>query len=176
MNSYRLGMLAVLALAIASAPAVGQDAEEKPKKQKRPKVDSVLVVIPEAKDEAIDRVVAAFTTVGLGVTNQTSNMVEAELGRSTGWLATYDRTTRAIVTAQPTGGSRVLITTFEEQYTKAQRLRESRPEHVKRLDNKAGEDGARIWRQMVNVGRELDPYLDTTDLLPATKQKSRSAN
>ncbi len=165
----RLAMLGLAVLVLLPLSVAAQDSEN-PKKRKRPKVDSVLVVVAKPKDEAIDDVVAAFMAAGLQVTNTTGSIVEAALGRKMGLLATYDRTTRAIITPDASGGSRVLIVTEEHQYTDASDIRMNRPSRVKRLDNKAGEDGGRIWLRMVRAGQQLDPALDTTDLILPPKQ------
>jgi hypothetical protein len=44
------------------------------------KVDSLLVVVPQPKPAAMDRVLAAFAQVGLDVTDNSGSMVEAKTG------------------------------------------------------------------------------------------------
>jgi hypothetical protein len=119
--------------------------------QKLPKIDSLLVVLPKPKADAAEAVVAAFTQAGLGITNTTPTLVEADLGDRQSSFGKYSRhyTVRAVIIAAG-DSSRVLIRGTDdvmEGQTVAKR---------RTIDSYAKKYGGEVWAKMVAAAKTLD--------------------
>ena len=116
------------------------------------KVDSLLLHISVPKERAAELVVQAFVHAGLTVTNTTSLLIEADEG-STRNLAAGGETRRVVraILLPSDSTTDVLITGIEnriDQYGRTyKRLR---------IDNRAGGNGAKVWKKMVDAAMALD--------------------
>ncbi len=125
--------------------------------QKSPKIDSLLVVIPAPKGEAMDQVLAAFAAAGLEVTDNSGSLVSSDVGGSTNILGTkYTRSVRALLTGS--GGSTTVLLHGEE-------FRSDNKGFTKRLriDNRAGGNGKKVWNQMLTVAHTLESAWGSRD-------------
>jgi hypothetical protein len=116
------------------------------------KIDSLMIKLPFPKERAAEAVVHAFTTVGLGVSNTTSWLIEADQGATPNNLVGGQarRVVRAVLL--PSDSSTVVIITGIEERsdqhgTSWQRLR---------IDNHAGGNGGKVWEKMVGAALLLD--------------------
>ena len=115
-----------------------------------PKIDSLLLHLRLPRDRAADAVVAAFTQAGLGITNTTTSLVEADLGTT----QSLNIKTRRIVRAVLFGSDSMttLLMTGDEVRTEADGTLLRRL----RIDNHAGGNGGKAWKKMVTAARILD--------------------
>ena len=137
---YRLASFPLAALVLLAQPLSGQKAE---------KIDSLLVQLPIPKAAAMDRVLAGFAAAGLDITNNSGSLVESDLGAKNNALtgANYRRSVRALVFAQDSTSTRVLITGIEARDDNGRVFKRMR------IDNRAGGNGEKAWCQM---GRAFD--------------------
>jgi hypothetical protein len=118
--------------------------------QKVPKIDSLLIHLPKPKAAAMDAVLEAFARSGLDVTDNSGSMVEADIGGKSSLLGLkYTRVVRAVVFGNDSATT-IMI--------RGEEAREDNKGWVKRLriDNKAGGNGEKVWRKMVEVAVALD--------------------
>ena len=140
------GTIALVAL-LAAFPTTGLGQED----GKRPKIDSLLLVLPQPKAEAMDAVLDAFARAGLSVTDNSGSMVESDVGVTVSGFTRvkYTRIVRALLIGRDTI-TRVLITATEQ--------RDDQRDFQKqiRISNRTGGNGGKVWRKMVAVGMALD--------------------
>lgn len=118
--------------------------------QKTPKIDSLLVRLPIAKAEAMDRVLEAFARAGLDVTDNAGSTVESRVENRRSLIGVdYTRTVRALLFGNDSSTT-VLI--------RGEETREDNTGFKKhlRIDNRAGGKGKDTWRKMVAVATALD--------------------
>jgi hypothetical protein len=114
------------------------------------KLDSLRVTLPVSKERAADAVVRAFTTVGLGVSNTTSSLIEADEGSTANnaFGGQNHRVVRAVLL--PSDSSTVVVITGIEARTNQYGTT------TLRIDNHAGGNGGKVWKKMVAAALMLD--------------------
>jgi hypothetical protein len=137
-------LLAILLATFSLSPLMAQD------KKKDPKIDSLMVTLSMARQDALDAVVAAFQANGLQVTNTTSSMVEADLGKKAGTLAVFERKVRALVLGSSNNATKVMIVGDEIRYA------DNANPLSYRIDNRAKSEGGKIWKKMAAVSKQLE--------------------
>lgn len=117
------------------------------------KVDSLLLHLPLSRAAALDRVVGAFMSVGLTVTNTTNSLVESDQGKTTdSWLTGIDRArvVRAVLYGSDSSTTVFLVG------SETQTMGTGQTRDKLRIDNKAKGNGGKVWRKMVAVAMALD--------------------
>jgi hypothetical protein len=98
----------------------------------------------------MDAVLEAFARCGLDVTDNSGSMVEADMGGKSNLLGVkYTRVVRALAFGSDSATTIVI---------RGEEAREDDKGWAKRLriDNKAGGNGEKVWRKMVEVAVALD--------------------
>jgi hypothetical protein len=99
----------------------------------------------------MDRVLTAFAQAGLDVTDNSGSMVESATGAKSNIIGVkYERTVRALLMSRDSSTTAVLL--------RGEEARSDKQGWTKRLriDNRAGGNGGKVWRQMVAVAVALD--------------------
>jgi hypothetical protein len=136
-------VLVTLLTACLMSPLTGQD------KKKDPKIDSLVVTVGMPRQDALDALVAAFQANRLQVTNTTSSMVEADLGKQAGTFNVFERKVRALILGSSGSMTKVMIVGDEIMYSD-----NANPSSY-RIDSHAKSDGGKIWKKMVAVAENL---------------------
>jgi hypothetical protein len=118
---------------------------------KRPKIDSLLLQLPQPKVEAMDLVLESFARAGLSVTDNSESLVESDVGATVSGFTgvKYTRIVRAfLIGRDPT--TSVLIAATEERNDQRGFRKQVR------ISNRTGGNGEKVWRKMVAVAMALD--------------------
>lgn len=140
--------------------------------QKPPKIDSLLVTLPMPREQAASAVVAAFSQAGLGITNTTPFLIEADQGSTGAWSTEHHRVVRAVLTNPDSAHTNVLIVgtevVTEREVRIGRRVYSGRGNILsqKRIDNRAGGNGGKVWGMMVDAAWMLDSTAVPIEALP----------
>ena len=138
--------------------------------QKAPKIDSIFIVLPKPKAQAMDLVVEAFSLSRMTVTDNAGSLVTADAGSTDDniFRIRYTRIVRAILIGKDSSTS-VMITGEAVRHD----MTENRDFKRLRIDNKAGGNGEKVWCRMVLAALKLDSLQVSDDTRKPGKCEER---